>query len=83
MLAKKKTGMFDKESIKLGSVDEVDQESISILNSEGDIEVETEKEKQNKIKLVEEPKMFRNVKGQELVKDAKGMNSIKRTAAVD
>jgi hypothetical protein len=37
MQAKVKTGMFDKQSMKLGSVDEVDQESISILNSEGDI----------------------------------------------
>jgi hypothetical protein len=42
MQAKKKTGMFDKQSIKLGSVDEEEQESISIINSEGDIEVVTE-----------------------------------------
>ena len=76
MEAKKKTGMFDQRSMQLGSVDE-EQESISILNSEADAGTEN-RQTQQPIKLVEEPKIFRDKKGMEMVHDAKRLNSMKR-----
>ena len=64
MQAKTKTGMFDNQSIKLGSVDEEEQEKISVLDSVGEIESDTEKKKTfDPIKLIEQPKMFKTLKG--------------------
>lgn len=63
-------------------MDEEEQESISILNSDGDIEADTgKKETRVPIKLVTEPKIFRE-KGKEMVYDAKNRNSIKRPAVL-
>ena len=72
MEAKKKTGMFDKRSMQLGSVDE---ESRSMGS---DAILASEKGSQAKIQEVEEPKIFRDKKGQEMVMDAKRLNSMKR-----
>ena len=47
------------------------------MNSEADAGTE-HRETQQPIKLVEEPKIFRDQKGKEMVHDAKRLNSIKR-----
>jgi len=75
MQAKKKTGMFDKRSMQLGSVDE-EHESFSIMGS--DAISPSDKVKKAKMQEAEEPKIFRDKKGQEMVMDAKRLNSMKR-----
>lgn len=64
MEAKTKTGMFDNQSMKLGSVDEEEQEKISVLDSEVDIEESdtVHKKTLDPIKLIESPKKIKTLK---------------------
>ena len=78
MEAKKKTGMFDKQSMKLGSVHEEEKESISILESDGEIEQDQKETQMPVAKVVGQPKLFNEKKGQEVVFDAKRKNSLRR-----
>jgi hypothetical protein len=75
MEAKKKTGMFDKRSMQLGSVDE-ENEDLSIMGS--DVISPSDQAKKAKMQEPEEPKIFRDKKGHEMVMDAKRLNSMKR-----